>query len=95
MANVADRNSEIPIGTTMNKMNILFWSSKNDLAFYRKHSIFEYFLPDGFEMGSLARNISKARFISRILVRSRSHAVFLYSKIVSRKLSNAIQMNRI
>lgn len=48
---------------------------------YRKHSIFEYFLPDGFEMGSLALNISKARFISRIRVRSRSHAVFLYSKV--------------
>lgn len=46
---------------------------------YRRHSILEYFLPDGLEMGSLARSISKALFISRILVRSRSQAVFLYS----------------
>lgn len=48
-----------------------------------KHSIFEYFLPDGFDIGSLARNISNARFISRIRVRSLSHAVFLYSKCMS------------
>lgn len=48
---------------------------------HRRHSIFEYFLPDGFEIGNLARNKSNARFISRILVLSRSHAVFLYSRI--------------
>lgn len=45
-----------------------------------RHSIFEYFLPEGLEIGSLARSKSNARFISRILVRSRSHAVFLYSE---------------
>lgn len=44
---------------------------------YRKHSIFEYFFPEGFDTGNFARNISNARFISRIRVRSRSHAVFL------------------
>lgn len=44
---------------------------------YFKHSIFEYFFPDGFETGNLARSWSKALFMSRIRVRSRSHADFL------------------
>lgn len=53
---------------------------------HRKHSILEYFLPDGFDIGNFARNKSNARFISRIRVLSRSHAVFLYS--VNIHLSN-------
>lgn len=58
---------------------------------HRKHSIFEYFLPDGFDIGSFERSISNARFMSRIRVRSRSHAVFLYS--VAGKYRNEMGFN--
>lgn len=84
MSNVANRNSGHK--KSGEKKQIFHFEKQTkinkELHYYRRHSIFEYFLPDGFEMGNLARSISKARFISRIRVRSRSHAVFLYSKIV-------------
>lgn len=89
MSNVTDRDSMVNrrlISEFRYKFAIFWYREKknNKIAQikwenHRKHSIFEYFLPDGFDMGSLARSISKARFISRIRVRSLSHAVFLYS----------------
>lgn len=44
-----------------------------------RHSILEYFLPDGFEIGNFVRSKSNARFMSRIRLRSRSHALLRYS----------------
>lgn len=87
MTNVADRNATWVVKkrkTRFHRHDQINQSIQKPpflkrIFIYRKHSIFEYFLPDGFEMGSLALSMSKARFISRIRVRSRSQAVFLYS----------------
>lgn len=58
---------------------ILYFKLKKCSFTHLRHSILEYFLPDGLEIGNFVRRRSKARFMSLIRFRSRSHALFRYS----------------
>lgn len=74
VSDVVDGNPKnVNKNPSLSKLSWRVWIRTTHL----KHSILEYFFPDGFAIGSLARSISKALFMSFIRFRSLSQAVFL------------------